>query len=140
MSHNVGRIVSIDDEQFTSYAVHQGIDKSRQSQYDNSPYYYGSNGTYASNIRSERCITMKVFVYDDDYEKGGYIQEYDVLDNIRDDNGMQRLSSKMFDTVKSKLEGKKIMGDLDSKYLQPGFFNVDNIDEHTVNNGKTIKY
>ena len=140
MSHNVGRIVSIDDDQFTSYAVHQGIDKSRQSQYDNSPYYYGSNGTYASNIRSERCITMKVFVYDDDYEKGGYIQEYDVLDNIRDDNGMQRLSSKMFDTVKSKLEGKKIMCDLDSRYLQPGFFNVDNIDEHTVNNGKTIKY
>ena len=69
MNHNVGRIVSIDDEQFTSYAVHQGIDNSRQSQYDNSPYYYGSNGTYASNIRSERCITMKVFVYDDDYEK-----------------------------------------------------------------------
>lgn len=103
-----GRIVKINDETFRSCSVTQGIKKVDQDYYDKSQKHKGTNGTYYSNFRSHRSITMDVVAYEcDEYDQTKLT--FNIKDAILEQNpSWKRITKNRLDSIEEKLDGQKI--------------------------------
>lgn len=102
-----GRIVSIEKKELHYGTKIDGIKKNEQSRYENSDKYYGSNGTYMTNLGTEYYVEMKVVVYGETKEENKTIT-IDIRDDILKENNMKKVSSKLLSEIQEQNVGNKV--------------------------------
>lgn len=102
-----GRIVDIERKEFCCGTKVDGIKRDKQNYYDNSDKYYGSNGTYMTDLSRTPYIEMKVVVYGNTKEENRTVT-VDIRDDILRQNNMKKVSSKLLSEIKEQNEGKKV--------------------------------
>ena len=101
------RIVSIERKQSHIATRKDGIKKDKQSSFDNSDKYYGSNGTYMTNLKTQNYVEMKVVVYGDTKDENETVP-VDIRNDILQENGKKRVSRKMLKKIQDENVGNKV--------------------------------
>lgn len=102
-----GRIVSIEKKEIHSGTKIDGIKGYEQRKYDNSDKYYGSNGTYMTDLRTEYYVEMKVVVYGETKDENETVT-VDIREDILKENNVKRVSEKLLENIKEQNVGRKV--------------------------------
>lgn len=100
-----GKIINIIEGYVYSTIVTSGINKKNQKKYNDSNYYKGSNGTYASNNKAIPSRTRYVeMIIKTDVKT----LTFDITDELKHINNWERITDKRLNIIRDKLVNKDI--------------------------------
>jgi hypothetical protein len=112
MEERTARIMDIRRVNFTSCVVTQGIKKGKQSYYNNSPFFNGSNGTYSHDYETETSVIVKLCIYETPTSPKAY-GEVDIRGTILAVTGKKKVSAQRLEFVKKNNIGRKVKVNFD---------------------------